>query len=170
MGVWSFTWPVHGSFMIIAWSATWVVHDSHVITAWSVTWSVHDHSCDQYKVAAWSVYDQPSDQCMIATWSVHDQTRDQCMISHVIRAWSVTWSVYDQPRDQCMISHMDIITNLMGVSLSKLLELVMDREACCFVVHGVAKSCTWLSYWTEMRPFRVLLDAAPLVLKYLVNV
>ena len=29
MGVWSFTWPVHGSYMIIAWSAKWVVHDSH---------------------------------------------------------------------------------------------------------------------------------------------
>ena len=28
------TWPVHGSYVIIAWSATWSVHDSHVISAW----------------------------------------------------------------------------------------------------------------------------------------
>ena len=42
MGVWSFTWPVHGSYIIIAWSAKWVVHDSHVITAWQATWAMHD--------------------------------------------------------------------------------------------------------------------------------
>ena len=41
MGVWSFTWPVHGSYVIIAWSATWSVHDSHVISAWSVTCSFY---------------------------------------------------------------------------------------------------------------------------------
>ena len=43
---------------------------------------------------------------------------------------------------------LDSITDSMDLSLSKLLEMVMDREAWLGVVHGVSKSLTWLSHWT----------------------
>ena len=54
--------------------------------------------------------------------------------------------------------YLDGITDLMDMSLSKLWELVMDREAWLATAHGDAKSWTQLSNWIELKPPKAIAE------------
>ena len=109
----------------------------HRCESWTIT-EAEGQRIDTFKLWCWR-------RLLTVSWTA--RRSNQSIVKEINLGYSLGWLMLKLQ----YFGHLMWRTESLDVSLSKLQEFVMDREAWLAGVHGLAKSWTWLSDWTELN-------------------